>query len=380
MKVAILTTDNREHHRTYDEAVPRFGPAIEALLQGLAGLPELEVHVISCTQRPMHAPEKLSENTWFHLLEVPKIGWLRTGYQGCVRAIRKQVRELDPDLVHGQGTERECALGAVFSGFPSVVTIHGNTGQVARSLNARIGSYLWCTARLESYALRRAAAVFCNSAYTEQVVRKSNLHTWRVPNALRLAFFDTPLPPRPSLPFPILLNVGSVLPYKRQSELLEIARRLSRKGQRFKVLFVGGAEARNSYASGLRQRIADFECAEIAGEKNLTELIRLYDSGSALVHIPSEEAFGLVAAEALSRNLKLFGTRVGGLPDIAAGVEGAELFPNGDDAAIEGAIDRWLQEGCTRPATAAAEMRKRYHPDVIARRHLKIYREISSRK
>src|SRR4051812_21202253 len=112
MRVAILTTDNREHHRKYELAAPYFGPAIEALLQGMSQRADLEVHVISCTQQPMRAPEKLAANTFFHLLHVPKIGWLRTGYQGCIRAIRRKLREIKPDIVHGQGTERECALAA----------------------------------------------------------------------------------------------------------------------------------------------------------------------------------------------------------------------------------------------------------------------------
>ena len=112
MRIALLTTDNREHQRTYEEPTPRFGPAIESVLDGLFRMPDLEVHVISCTQQPMLAPDKLAENTWFHLLNVPKIGWLRTGYQGCVRAIRRKLRELQPDIVHGEGTERECALSA----------------------------------------------------------------------------------------------------------------------------------------------------------------------------------------------------------------------------------------------------------------------------
>src|SRR5258708_30735041 len=107
MRVAIITTDNREHYRRYDLATPCFGPAIEALLQGLATRCSLEIHVVSCTQRPMAAPQKLSANTWFHLLHVPKIGWLRTGYQGCIRAIRRKLQELQPDIVHGPGTERE---------------------------------------------------------------------------------------------------------------------------------------------------------------------------------------------------------------------------------------------------------------------------------
>ncbi|MGH8101031.1 MAG: hypothetical protein ACREIW_07020, partial [Chthoniobacterales bacterium] len=66
MKIAFLTTDNRENFRRYDLATPYFGTAPEALLQGFAGMPELEIHVISCTQRPMQSPKKLADNIWFH--------------------------------------------------------------------------------------------------------------------------------------------------------------------------------------------------------------------------------------------------------------------------------------------------------------------------
>ena len=36
MKVAILTTDSREHYKEYGKREPFFGTAPEALLQGLA--------------------------------------------------------------------------------------------------------------------------------------------------------------------------------------------------------------------------------------------------------------------------------------------------------------------------------------------------------
>ena len=64
---------------------------------------------------------------------VPKIGWMRTLFQGCVRATRKKIREIQPDIVHGQGTEADCAMSAVFSGFPNVLTLHGNMRAVARA-------------------------------------------------------------------------------------------------------------------------------------------------------------------------------------------------------------------------------------------------------
>src|SRR5580700_1265568 len=120
MKVALITTDNREHYRDYASTTPYFGAAPEALLQGFAAMPELEVHVLGCARQPMKSPEKLAPNVFFHGLHVPKLGWLRTGYLGCIRAVRRTLKRIQPDIVHGQGTERECAMCAIFSGFPNV--------------------------------------------------------------------------------------------------------------------------------------------------------------------------------------------------------------------------------------------------------------------
>ena len=104
MKVAILTTDNREHYKDYETQEPSFGTAPEALMQGFALTPEAEVHVVSCVRRKVKSPAKLAPNIFFHSLYVPKIGWMRTGYQGCIRAVRKKLTDLQPDIVHGQGT------------------------------------------------------------------------------------------------------------------------------------------------------------------------------------------------------------------------------------------------------------------------------------
>jgi len=382
MRVALLTTDNREHHRRYDLTEPYFGPAIESILQGLATLEELEVHVIACTQQPMVSPSKLAANTWFHLLDVSKVGWLRTGYQGCVRAIRRKLRELNPDVVHGEGTERECALSAVLSGFPNLVTIHGNMTELARLFRPSVGSYLWSAAILERFALSRAGGVLCNSSYTESIVRRRCPRTWRVPNALRASFFEA-LPARSAATSkPKLLNVGVIGARKRQLELLRSAEELHHAGHQFEYFFIGAADTRDEYVRRFLREVEQAEqsgFARFLGEKSVTELISLMDSASALVHVPSEEAFGLVVAEALARNLKVFGSEVGGLKDITAGVEGAELFPLPDTDRFNESIARWLNAGSPRPQTAAQEMGRRYHPKVIARRHLEIYSEVFSR-
>lgn len=375
MRVVQLTTDNRDHFRHYDKAELWFGPAPEALLQGFAAVPDVEVHVVSCIQRPLESPAQIAPNIWFHTLMVPKTGWLRTGYQGCIRAVRAKVRELQPDIVHGQGTERDCAISAIYSGRPNVVTIHGNMAEMARLFRPRPFTYLWLAARLESFTLRRTDGVFCNSAYTESLVAPRAKRVWRVSNPIRQRFFESP--PTPPAQASVITNIGVISPRKRQLELLEVAARLASRGLRFRLDFVGQCDANTEYGRRFLQRAESLQhCVRLVGTLNTEELIAQLDASSALVHFPMEEAFGLVVCEALAREIKFFGARTGGIIDIAEGVPGAELFDVQDWAGLENAMAAWIESGFPKPSGAAAIMRERYHPTVIARRHLEIYREV----
>lgn len=103
MKIVQLTTDNREHFGDYDTPEPHFGAAPEALLQGFAEMEEAEVHVISCLRKPAASPPLILGNIHYHSLVVPKRGWMTSFYAGCIKATRQLIRELNPDIVHGQG-------------------------------------------------------------------------------------------------------------------------------------------------------------------------------------------------------------------------------------------------------------------------------------
>ncbi len=382
MRVVIITTDNREHERTYTETTPRFCAGHHSLLQGFAMTKGIEFHVLSCTQQPMRSPAKLAENIWFHSLHVPKIGWLRTSYQGCVRAVRKKVKEINPDLVHGHGTERECAISAALSGFPNVLTIHGNMAEQARQFEARIGSYAWLQTRVENFALRRTRGVFCNSSYTRESVRGRARRTWTVPHALRLAFFDPP--PEMVARSCTLLNAGVISPRKRQLELLDVAEALYRAGLKFEFRFIGFVPAKdNGYARRFLERIKPMEVAGYArflGPQLESDLVRCFDSVAGVIHVPSEEAFGNVVIEALSRNLKFFGSHLGGIIDIAQDAPGVELIGKDDWAGLTKTISRWIEQGHPRPTGCAALVRARYHPQVVAQQHLNIYLEVVSNR
>jgi glycosyltransferase involved in cell wall biosynthesis len=378
MKIAMITADSREVTGRYRDPEPSFGTAPEALLEGLARIPDCEVHLVSCVQKPVSSPAKLAENVYYHSVVVPKWGWLRGAYVGCIRATKKKLREINPDIVHGQGTERYCALAAIYSGFPNVLTIHGNMRRLAKISEARPFSFLWLAARLEQFALPRTNGVICNSAHTHLQVSDLAKRTWLVPNALKEKFFAPPQTVL-SLDAPVLLNIGAIAPHKGQNTILDIATRLHERKYRFAVHFIGKLNGQASYGTRFQNRLFEVEkkgYAKYLGEKSTDELIKTMDAASAMIHLPLEESFGLVVAEGLARNLKFFGARIGGIVDIAKDIEGAELFNPNDLPSLEEAIGKWLANGHPRMTRAATRMRERYHPEVIARQHLAVYREV----
>lgn len=374
MKIAIITTDGRGTLVAPHLNEPVFGTAPEALLQGLESLPNVTVHVLSCAQHRLRSPDKLGSNIFFHSLYVPKLGWLRSGYQGCIRAVRRKLAIIQPNIVHGQGSERECAITAVFSGLPNVVTIHGNMAELARVFSPRPFTYLWLAARLETFTVRRTAGVFCNSLYTQSLVESRARRVWLVPNPIRQRFFENASPRDRSEC--VITNIGVISPRKRQVELLDLATRLQSRGLKFRLDFVGLCDNSTYGRQFLRGVEARSDFVRHIGVLNTEEIIAQLDVSAALIHFPIEEAFGLVVCEALTRGLKLFASRTGGIPEITSGVPGVELMDVQDWHGLEVAIARWIRDGFPRPHESLSLLRRRYHPSTIAQRHVEIYREV----
>lgn len=261
MKVAFLTTDNREQFSDYDNPHPHFGTAPAALLDGFAMLPaEIEVHVISCTRRAMTSPEKLAENVWFHQPVVPHLGWGRTAFAGCGFAVRKLIQQLQPDLIHAQGTERDCGVSMMMAPrMPKLLTIHGHMARIAEILNAKPLSYYWLVKHLEALAVRKADGVVAITRYTRERLRDKARQTWVVPNAVDASFFDVNSPGNGN----VVLCVASLSPWKRQVELIRAIDMIPEDKRPRLVLLGVGAEA--EYGREVLQLIAERPWCEHPG-------------------------------------------------------------------------------------------------------------------
>ena len=375
MKVAMLTGDNREAFKDYAATMPYFGTAPEALLQGMAELPELEVHVVTCTQKPMKSPEKLYDNTFFHSLFVPKIGWMRTSYQGCLRTIRRRLKVIKPDIVHGQGTERECAISAVFSKFPNVLTIHGNMRLIAELNQAKPFTFLWLAGQLEKMALPRTRGVISITRYTQEAVRELAPKTWLLPNAVDRAFFD--IQPAPDETRTILC-IGAVCYRKNQNEFIRALDSLAGPAK-LKVVFLGQALKEDPYAAEFFDLLKERPWCEYIGFEGRPAIRERMRRATMLVLPSLEDNCPMVVLEAMAAGLPVIAANVGGVPDLVEDGKNGLMIQQKDQASMRGAVQALLDNpdrARELATTARQQARERYHPLVIARRHVEIYREV----
>lgn len=336
---------------------------------------DIEVHVICCTQQPVAAPDKLASNIWFHSLVVTKFGWMRTLYQGCIRATRKKLHQLQPDIVHAQGTERDCAMSGILSGFPNVLTIHGNHRLIAKVIRAKPFTFNWLAVRLESFVLPRTGGVVCITSYTENAVRDLASRTWIVPNAVDKKFFDVVSDLTDP---PIILCVGNISVRKNQQQLIRALEPLAATRQ-FVVRFLGAASDKDPYAAAFMNLVKERQWCHYAGFASRDALAAELSRARLLVLPSLEDNCPMAVLEAAAAGVPVVASSVGGIPElIEHGKTGYLCDPN-DPRDIRARVATVLEQ----PESSAAMARtakdlayKRFHPKEIASRHIEIYREV----
>lgn len=400
MRVALLTTDSREHFKDYGSHKPYFGTSPEALLQGFEMLSGVEVHVLSCTQQPMLSPRKLAPNIWFYQLHVPKWGWLRTGYQGCVRAVRKKLKGIQPDLVHAQGTERDCALSAVLSPYPRLLTIHGNLRLIKKQVGFRPFSAMWLQSYLEGLVVPHFNGVICITNYTREAIEGEVPKTWVVPNAVDPSFLalgekrmrmhevksseinDSGFKSRVSgleSP-PVILCVANIDPRKNQIDFIRALDSLARS-MRFVIRFFGSCPD-DEYGREFQRLVSERPWCHYGGMIGREQLRHEFENATMLALPTHEDNCPMVVLEAMVAGVPVMASRVGGVPDLIDGsTTGIFCDPSEPRSFVDGVMrvlnDRDIAIKIAR--NAHEEALRRFHPKVIAKRHLEIYREVLGR-
>jgi N-acetyl-alpha-D-glucosaminyl L-malate synthase BshA len=151
----------------------------------------------------------------------------------------------------------------------------------------------------------------------------------------------------------VLVHISNFRPIKRILDVVEVFVRV-RQVMPAKLLLVGDGPDRAKVEQRCRQ--CD-DCGDIVFIGNLPVVEEVL-VGADLFLLPSEtESFGLAALEALSCEVPVVSTRVGGLPEVVIDGENGYLLPVGDVDAMAAAALRLLQDPELHRKFAAAGRR-----------------------
>ncbi len=151
--------------------------------------PDVDLHIVCADRRIRQNISRVWGGATFHLIKVPRGGSYFL-YRGWLRAYKKKVRELVPDVVHSWGTECGFAVAALHSAPQNhVLGIQGILAVTWTVMEKRLE--LMLRVLNERLALRRAKRCVAESHYSCRTVsRYTSASVSMVPQPLRAEFLD----------------------------------------------------------------------------------------------------------------------------------------------------------------------------------------------
>jgi glycosyltransferase involved in cell wall biosynthesis len=295
---------------------------------------------------------------------------------GMIRRLRNAFAEIEPDVVHvhsRRGAELFGGLACALDGRPALVTRRVDTAEVP----------LWARWKYRPY--RRIVAI--SAAVQTQLCERIGIDAGRVAtisSAVDSELFRPDSSARARvlrefrLPEDVLIAAVSaqLIPRKGHGFLFAGLADIVARHPRLRVLCFG----RGPLLASLQRRVADHGLAPVVQFAGFREdLAALLPGVDLLVHPAEREGLGVAVLEAMSCEVPVVASAVGGIPDaVTDGVDGL-LVPWGDQARLAAAIDFLIADPAARKRIAAAgriRVQRDFSPALMADRYMSLYQDV----
>lgn len=357
------------------------------LLRGLREIGAADVHIVVVTDEVQKTTVEQGPFGSVHRLPCPVLSGSGSLFLWRRHLILRQLRRIQPSIVHGQGTEREYAFTAVTSSYPNVITVHGIMHRVHRVIRPPLLSLSHVPRWIEKLVVRKARHVICISREVEDFLRqrRSPARCHHIPNAIAPCFFEVE-PQRPPEDERVLLFVGTIYPLKGLIHLVEALPAVQKAtGKRVGLTIIGragGVRAGADYEERVRRRAEELNVSQNlhwAGVLTEREVAQAMAQSDALVLPSFQESAPMCIAEAMAAAVPVVATRVGGIPDLVDDGKTGLLVRPGDTPQLAEAITRILCDTDLQQRMRTAARQKaaeQYAPRVVAQQTLQVYETI----
>ncbi len=356
---------------------PVLHTAIHNILSGLQERDDVEITVLYGRQEIAQGGARVEGS--IHYLPVlykplPLRG-MGGAMLGRTYSLLRKLRELKPDLVHGQGTERESGLVAACCFFPSLITLHGNLSEIAKIMKAKPFSYFWLAAKLERWSLPRVDMVHCLSSHTQQSVASIAEHTRIIPNAVAAPYF---LVDRKVTNHPSVVCMAGISEWKNPQLLIEASDKLHLKYPDTKIHFYGACSPDHPYGRTFLESIQERAWCVYHGQSSQNTLLDALATATCSVLPSLMENCPLSILESMAAGVPVLGANVGGIPDIIKhNITGLLFDPNcanelADQLIRLHADPSLMQQLATAGKNSAIQ---RFSIESVSKEHIDMYRQ-----
>ncbi|BAX94144.1 glycosyltransferase family 4 protein [Mycobacterium shigaense] len=362
------------------------------LAQALAVRPDIECHVIAAMNHATTTYRQVGalQVHYVKRLNLPRLITLRAH---DVPRLISVIRSINPDVVHGQGQDRH-ALGALGSGFPTVITPHGVLFIESLLLQKNRFDIVGAAKKrgvinMEREVFRRSHDMIIISRYLPRTYGPMlTARTHFIENPINEEYFRIPRAPEPGR----MLFIGSVVPRKCVHDLVRaIGQVLNTRAaadepwQASAQFRIAGPLVDPASELEIHRAIDEYglrEQVHILGPISHEQLLDEYARAQVLLMGSREETTPQVIAQAMACGLPVIASRVGGIPDMVSDGRTALLFDHGDLTTCAAHIRRMLGDDVLRARIEDAvreQAQRRFNPDSVAEQTISVYRDVIAR-
>jgi glycosyltransferase involved in cell wall biosynthesis len=288
------------------------------------------------------------------------------------------IRSFGPRVVHAHGTEDAYSLAAQRSKLPYVITAQGLHFLINRKVSPRFVSREKIVEFLECRCLKNARDVIAKSRYVCESLAAEfpNLQLHEIPNTIDPRLFDISADKKKN----VVAFVGTIIP-RKGLDLICDALAIVKQNIPDVVLWIFGdyAESASDYETTLKARLKTLLGDRVVfhGAVPAFQLASRLAAASVLVAPSREEMFGNQLIESLILDTYAIVSAGTAMAENVERFGGGVVVPQEDVKALADAIFVALTNP---PHVPTAIVRKRIRdymgPEIVARRHLDVYRQL----
>jgi glycosyltransferase involved in cell wall biosynthesis len=317
---------------------------------------------------------------YYYLPQIPIIDKYTSFFKRL--RIKSIIKSINPDVIHGIGSEHGYVYPCVDTGHPSVVTIHGYMNRINQLSGHKSLIRKLLLVREERIALSKADSIVAINGYMKDVLKNDGIDDKKIriiPNPVSKIYLDECSSSDRNID---IIMVGTLHELKNYHIAIRIFKKITEKYKKRPRITIAGWSTKQS--EHYRRELIEYcntnqlDNVEFTGSVNQDRLKELYCRSKVILHISNFETDSMVLSEAMACGVYPVVNPVAALEyRVQDNINGRHISIKNIDAAADLLVDILYEDTKIEYTINRELIRNERSPDLIAMQTISLYRDAS---